>query len=229
MRYAIYFAPPIDSILWTAGCQWLGRDPLRMRSLDQPDVPGIDAALLSEATTRPRRYGFHATLKPPFELGAGETEEALFAALTDFACNRKTILLPPLEIGNLRGFLALRTSQPCADLNKLADDCVSQFDCFRRQPTRQELKRRGQGLDARQAVLLQRWGYPHVMDQWRFHITLTGSVDGPQAEAIKAFLVDWFDAALRKPIRVGELCLFIEQKAGSEFQLRERFPLARSA
>jgi len=200
-----------------------------MRALDQPIVPGVDAALVSEATARPRRYGFHATLKPPFELGAGETEEALFAALTDFACNRKTILLPPLEIGNLRGFLALRTSQPCADLNKLADDCVSQFDCFRRQPTRQELKRRGQGLDARQAVLLQRWGYPHVMDQWRFHITLTGSVDGLQAEAIKAFLVDWFDAALRKPIRVGELCLFIEQKAGSEFQLRERFPLARSA
>ncbi len=226
MRYAIYFAPPDDSILWKKGCQWLGRDPLHLRSLEQPGIPGLSVRTVSVLTERPRRYGFHATLKPPFSLIAGETRERLFAALSEFAREHEAFPLPPLEIGNLGGFLALRTRQPCRELDKLAEACVSNFDGFRRQPTRAEFARRCRGLDAQQRNLLERWGYPYVMDQWRFHMTLTGVVPETRAGAITEFLFRWFGPALREPLWVTDLCVFIEEQPGGEFRLGARFPMA---
>lgn len=181
---------------------------------------------MSDVTASPRRYGFHATLKPPFLLAETETLEKLFAALSAFACSRNAFQLPPLEVGNLGGFLALRVSRPCEELNMLADDCVSQFDRFRRQPTRSELARRRHDLDARQRALLERWGYPYVMDQWRFHMTLTGPLPGSQAGAITGFLSRWFESALRETIWVTDLCVFIEEEANGDFRLVARFPMA---
>lgn len=226
MRYAIYFSPPEDSNLWKTGCQWLGRDPLQMRMLEQPGVPGLSARTVLALTERPRRYGFHATLKPPFSLISGETRENLFAALSEFAHERHAFPLPQLQVGDLGGFLALRIRQPCRDLDNLARECVSRFDRFRRQPTRAEFARRCRGLDARQRDLLERWGYPYVMDQWRFHMTLTGPLPGTQAGAITGFLSRWFEPALREPLWVTDLCVFIEEEANGEFRLGARFPMA---
>jgi putative phosphonate metabolism protein len=229
MRYAIYFAPPDGSDLWRTGCQWLGRDPLHMCSREQPGVPGLGSRTVSALTERPRRYGFHATLKPPFSLIAGETRENLYAALSEFAFKRNAFPLPRLRVGNLGGFVALRISQRSAELDKLAGDCVSIFDRFRQQPTRAELLRRSHGLDARQRVLLGRWGYPFVMDQWRFHMTLTAVVPALHAGAITGFLAEWFEPALHEPLWVNELCVFVEEEAGGEFRLDARFPMAGPA
>ena len=63
-RYAVYFAPEGGSALWRFGCAWLGWDAETGAECAMPDPPGLPAP--REALTRaPRRYGFHATLKPP--------------------------------------------------------------------------------------------------------------------------------------------------------------------
>lgn len=225
MRYAIYFAPPAATRLWQAGCEWLGRDPLHLRALAQPRVAGVDSRTVSALTRRPRRYGFHATLKPPFKLVAGETREGLSAALSGFARTRHAFRLPQLQIGNLGGFIALRAPQPCRELDVLAAECVSKFDRFRQQPTRAELARRCRGLDARQRELLAQWGYPYVMDQWRFHMTLTDRIPETHGGTLAEFLSRWFEPALREPLWMTDLCLFIEERAGDQLRLDARFPM----
>ena len=92
--------------------------------------------------------------------------------------------------------------------------------------SRTEFARRCRGVDARQRELLERWGYPYVMDQWRFHMTLTGPLPGTQAGAITGFLSRWFEPALREPLWVTDLCVFIEEEANGEFRLGARFPMA---
>jgi putative phosphonate metabolism protein len=226
MRYAIYFAPPAGSLLWNRACHWLGRDPLAMLRLKQPAVPGVDPQRLSQITARPRRYGFHATLKPPFRLSATETPEQLFASIAEFVQTRNAFALPRLEIARLGDFLALRPQHECARLSQLAEECVACFDRFRAPLPVSELAQRRHGLDARQESLLRRWGYPYVMDEWRFHMTLSGKVRDEQIGVLTGFLSGWFDSALREPLVIEDLCVFLEAQDGGAFQLVRRFPLA---
>ena len=65
-RYAIYFTP--QGSLAEAGAAWLGWDLARGRTVAHPDVAGLDVAALTET---PRKYGLHATIKPPFVLAEG--------------------------------------------------------------------------------------------------------------------------------------------------------------
>ena len=61
-RFAIYDAP-IDDALASFGATWLGWDVRIGGATRQIDVAGLD-----DITMTPRKYGFHATLKPPFRL-----------------------------------------------------------------------------------------------------------------------------------------------------------------
>jgi len=226
MRYAIYFAPPAGSLLWNRACQWLGRDPLTTGRLKQPAVPGVDPESLSQITASPRRYGFHATLKPPFRLSTTQTTEQLFASIAEFARTQDAFALPQLEVARLGDFLALRPQHECTRLAQLAERCVAGFDRFRAAPQASESVQRRHGLDARQKSLLRRWGYPYVMDEWRFHMTLTGKVGDGQIKVLTDFLSAWFESALREPLVIEDLCVFLEAREGGAFQLVRRFPLA---
>ena len=70
-RYAVYYAPAADSALWRFGSATLGYDALTGEDLPFAVPPGCDLALWPAFTEEPRRYGFHATLKAPFELADG--------------------------------------------------------------------------------------------------------------------------------------------------------------
>ena len=78
MRHAIYFAPMPGTLFHTLGSRWLGRDAFTGETLEQPDLAGIGVV-----TGDPRRYGFHATLKPPFALRDTLAPEALLRAVTN--------------------------------------------------------------------------------------------------------------------------------------------------
>ena len=81
-RYALYFAPAAGSAWDRFGASWLGRSAHTGVSLAQPEIRGLDAARFRALTGAPRRYGFHATLKPPFRLAAGCTPDDLLLELT---------------------------------------------------------------------------------------------------------------------------------------------------
>ena len=143
---------------------------------------------LAEIIAEPRLYGFHGTLKAPIALAEDVSEGDFLEAVGRFAATQRGFAVPALELGELSGFLALVPAERCVELQDLADRCVVEFDDFRRPADEAELaRRRAPGLSPRQDELLVRWGYPYVLEEWRFHLTLTGRLpDAAERTAVMA-------------------------------------------
>jgi len=226
-RYAVYYAPPADSELWKLGCRWLGRDPQRGEILEQPAVQGLDAARIAALTASPRTYGFHATLKPPFRLREGCDADDLDRALAALSRTQRPFALPRLQLARLGGFLALTPVDADEALRNLAQRCVVELDGLRRSPDEEELlRRRSAGLSAAQVRLLERWGYPYVLEEFRFHLTLTDRVSEPDAARLVAWLDSWFAAARIQTLAVEDVSLFVQPASREPFQLLRRYRLA---
>lgn len=219
-RHAIYYAPPEGGFA-AAAAAWLGWDAVGACAVEQPLLPGIDLAAL---TAEPRRYGFHGTLKPPFRLAPGQSRGALEAALAAFAATRAPVEAGPLAVTGLGDFLALAPGEPLADLDLLAGAVVEAFEPFRAALTEAEIaRRRPERLTGRQRALLAHYGYPFVMDEFRFHLTLTGALATP-APAVAEAAKDWFAPWVGTRFCVADICLFGEDEAG-RFRLLSRHAL----
>jgi len=226
-RYAVYYAPPAHSELWHRGCRWLGRDPARDEALEQPSVPGCEAARIVALTAAPRAYGFHATLKPPFRLREGMDELDVDAALRALADGQRRFVLPALCVARLGGFLALTPAAEHVPMAALAEACVAQLDGLRRASADDELRRRRTaGLSPRQEEMLERWGYPYVFEEFRFHLTLTAPVQGEEGEVLAQWLARWFAPALSAPQWVEDLALYVQSGPQRPFRLLRRYPLS---
>ncbi|MDB5749986.1 MAG: hypothetical protein JWP65_407 [Ramlibacter sp.] len=218
-RYAIYHAPAVDSAWWRFGAGWLGRDELRDLALPQPRLAGLSPDRFAAATAGPRRYGFHATLKAPFRLRAGASEQLLLRRLAEVAGTLGAVPLGALFPLQLDGFVALVPAGRPEGLHAVASHCVLQLDDLRAPLTQAELARRGP-LDAIGASLLQRYGYPHVLERFRFHLTLSGQVDDATAQVLLARAAEAVDALQHGAAgcaRLDRLCLFRQDHAHAPF------------
>lgn len=190
-RYAIYFVPGADTPLYRFGASVLGYDCHSGR--ERPYIDGADASW-PDWTREPRVYGFHATLKAPFHLAAGSTESDLERAVLAFAADRPAALGGSLAVRVLGSFIALVPAVTCLDINRLADACVREFDSFRAPMTEEDRARRqAGGLSPRQIEQLDRWGYPYVFEDFRFHMTLTGALAAPERDRALRFLRGKFE------------------------------------
>jgi putative phosphonate metabolism protein len=224
-RYAVYFAPEPGSNLARFGATWLGYDVAIGRAVAQPSVTEIDPERLHAITAEPRRYGFHATLKPPFALADGTEAEALAAAVA-LANGIVAFTAPRLHLTRISGFLALTLSERCASMHDLADRCVSELDRFRAPPSAAELERRRRAnLTARQDALLARWGYPYVMEEFRFHMTLTARLDAEEGAIVRAALAPLVAPLCESPLAIDAISLFHQEGAEAPFRLLERYKL----
>jgi putative phosphonate metabolism protein len=230
-RFAIYAAPgvrsadPVGALLRQRAEQWLGRsvspDPVT------PGVPvGWTRAAIDAMTANARRYGFHATLKPPFRLAEGRAPEELDAAVAKFAAGRAAAVIPRLTLERLGGFFALVPGTEAPGLNALADEVVTVFDDFRAPATETELARRDQAsLTPRQRKLLDTWGYPYVLDEFQFHLTLTDRIPQQQRPEVERVLSDWFADLRGADVPVDALAVFTEAEPGAPFELHAVHPL----
>ena len=219
MRVAVYYAPEPSDPLWTAACAWLGWDAERGAPVPQPDLPEI-----ADFTASPRLYGFHATLKPPMRLA---TDYGSFIDdVAQLAATLRPFPLPPLAVTDLAGFLALRETAPCPALHRLADACVTALDPHRAPPDTAELtRRRHGGLSEAHEANLVRWGYPHVLGTWRFHMTLTRRLSPAEHGWIRPAVTTYLQAALDRPRSVTALCVFTQPAPGAPFRVAERVAL----
>jgi putative phosphonate metabolism protein len=216
VRAAVYYAPAFDDPLWTAGCDWLGRDPQSGRRTVQPER--------DEVTTDPRRYGFHCTLKPPMRLA--HSWDAFLEDAAILASGIPPFDLPSLVVADLGGFLALRETSACPPLHDLADACVTSLDAHRWPADPAEIERRRKSpLTPQQDAMLLDWGYPHVLATWRFHMTLTRRLDPDERLSIRTRAEAHFAAALAQSRRVTDICLFTQAAPDQAFMLAERLPL----
>ncbi len=230
MRYAINFTPPANDPLTLAAAQWLGRNAFSGEATESPAIRGLDLHEIAFNTAVPRRYGFHGTLKPPFRLADGAVETLLLRQLMHFAGQHQPVELPRLEVARLGNRFALMPSGPCEGLHLLAGAVVQTFDVFRAPLTEAELERADPGhLSASQFANLYRWGHPHVMDEFRFHMTLTGPVAPQQIGRFEEVLRRYFEPYLDRRIIVGNLALFVETEAGAPFLVHSLHPLGSVA
>src|SRR5262245_59343640 len=96
-RYAIYFTPNPASALWQFGSGVIGYDTAR--GCDSEFEPAVrETGLTPLQRLEPARYGFHATLKPPFELADGAVCRDLLEAAQGFANRRRSIVLSGLAV-----------------------------------------------------------------------------------------------------------------------------------
>jgi 2'-5' RNA ligase len=195
-------------------------------TLPQPQVPGLTPAQLAAATESPRNYGFHATLKPPFHLANGHSADDIREAAVAFAGAYASFDAPPVSVQRIGRFQAFAFTAPSEAMERLAADCVTVFDRFRAMPSDDELaKRRARGLSARQEAYLQAWGYPYVMEEFRFHMTMLGSTsDEALHTAVAAYLTPRAANFAEQPLAVDAVCLYRQETRRAPFLLVERFP-----
>ncbi|MEB8387891.1 DUF1045 domain-containing protein [Rhodobacteraceae bacterium KMM 6894] len=222
-RYAIYYTPP-PGPLASFGAAWLGWDIASGAPVAHPDVARLPAPV-SDLSEAPRRYGLHATLMPPFRLAEHCTEADLYAAFQRICTTTAPVPIGLLELAQLGRFLALVPRHQDPDLTHLAAQIVRHFDPFRAPLGDADMQRRDTpNLTAKQRENLHRWGYPHVMDQFRFHITLTGKHPKAQTRATYAALHPVLAPWLNQPFSADALSL-VGQDALGRFHTITRSPL----
>jgi putative phosphonate metabolism protein len=228
-RYAIYYIPEPGSALDRFGAGLLGYDATTGEDLAFPDGILQLAPDWRELTRDPRKYGFHATLKAPHSLAPGKTEAELLAACGAFARTLRPIPVITPVVGSISGFIAVVPAEPSAELHRFAADCVSEFDAFRAPLSAEDRARRNPSmLTPRQREYLDRWGYPYVMEEFRFHMTLTGRLAAERHGPVLTMLKDRFSALGLKTLSIERIALFRQDDADSRFRIVETYVLGKS-
>lgn len=227
-RYAIYFAAGRDSALSRYGAELLGYDAYSGGEISFPEQALHAAPDWREITTDPRKYGFHATLKAPMALAPGKTEAELMAACAAFAGKARPIPAIRPIVDAISGFLAVIPAEPVQTLQQLAADCVRAFDPFRAALTTEDrARRRPEKLSERQRDYLDRWGYPYVMEEFRFHMTLTGRLDSERRGPVLQMLRTRFAALGIETLAIDRIALFKQDDGRARFRVVGEWALTR--
>jgi putative phosphonate metabolism protein len=225
-RYAIYYAAPRGSTLDRFGAELLGYDAWTGEDLSFPDGVTETVTDWREVTGDPRKYGFHATLKAPFALAAGRTEAELVAACAAFAAEPRAIPSFRPVVDSISGFIAAIPVERSPPLEALAADCVTAFDSFRASLAERDRARRNpEKLTERQRDHLDRWGYPYVMEEFRFHMTLTGRLDATRRWGVLEMLRKRFVATGIDSLSVDRITLFRQDALDTRFRIVGDWPL----
>lgn len=223
MRYALYFTPPADSDLHQRGSAVLGHDCYTGRTVQPPSIAGITPDALSTHTAGARKYGFHATIKPPFSLRQGLEIGALRTALADYAASTAPVCVGALQVAGPGKFVALEPVEPPVALHMFAAETMAWFDAFRAPLSPADLARRPpDNLPPRQQALQQRWGYPWVFEAFRFHMTLSDMLPDPDLANWRTALDTWFGP---QSLTIDALTLLVQSDRAAPFEVVERYAL----
>jgi hypothetical protein len=224
-RYAIYFAPATGSALADLGAATLGYDA--SRGADAPFAPGLERQfpLWRCHVAEPARYGFHATLKAPFALVPGFGEADLIDAAAVVAGRLQPASAGTFEVAAMHRHVALLPEDREAGA-ALAAEIVSAFDPLRAPLGEADRRRRLQTpLSPRQIALLDRWGYPFVLDEFRFHMTLAGPLEPEQLPAVHDALQRLY-APVLAPVILDAISIFRQKGRANRFVEIARLRLA---
>lgn len=225
-RYAIYYAPAAGSALWTKASAWLGRDAVSGHGLAQPELPGLADLDIAALTADPRHYGFHATLKAPFELATDCTEAELISAAQAFSALQTPFeaTIGPAALGR---FLAFRLQDGEPEMQALHAACVREFEPFRAPLSDEDIARRRRArLTPEQDARMLEFGYPYIFEDFRFHMTLTGAIaDNALRSRVLEALQSHF-AAQTASHRFDAIAVFRQPERDAPFEIIERLAFA---
>jgi hypothetical protein len=226
-RYAIYFVPSAATEFFRFGSAVLGYDCYTGGSIGRPATFDAEPELWDRLTAEPRRYGFHATLKAPFNLSPSCREAQLVSALHSFAGLGHAIpaLTPAVQM--LSGFAAIVPAAASPAIDELATKCTTIFDAFRAPMAAQERARRvASGLNQSQIANLDRWGYPYLFADFRFHMTLTSRVDRERRDDVLATLQKALGRTCKdRALAIERISLVRQNDANAPFRVIEQATL----
>jgi hypothetical protein len=218
-RYAIYYTPPPGDFA-RRGAAWLGWDVQAGEAVAHPDIAGLDIAKL---TQRPRKYGLHGTVKAPFFLADATSAAQLTDGLAAFCKGQARVQLDGLALSQIGRFLALVPQGDTTALGSLAASANVVLDAFRAPLSEAEFTRKNAPyLTDQQRIYLKTYGYPHIMEYFRFHITLTGPLAPDQIDPVKTALHRYLGSETPAPFTIDSLTLCGEDAQG-RFHEVERF------
>ncbi len=226
-RYAIYYVPEHDTALWDFGCNVLGYDAERGVEVTQLVPPGFGESEWREMTAAPRRYGFHATMKAPIALRDGTTEAEFLAGFREFAGKEDAFTVAPPKVALHGNYVTLLLSTPDQRVQALGDACVRSLDAFRAPSSEKEMhRRRAGGLSETQRAHLEQWGYPYVLGDFVFHMSLAGSLPEARSKAAFEGLTRLYEDEVGDEALVfSSLAVFAEPDPGGPFFVAERAKL----
>ncbi|MEO8530520.1 MAG: DUF1045 domain-containing protein, partial [Deltaproteobacteria bacterium] len=203
---------------------WLGWDPVTGQPVERPALDGLPRAV-SELTQAPHKYGFHGTLKAPFRLADGVDEAQLRAGCEALAASLAPFVIGEMQVARIGGFIALVPLIESPALAGFAIKIVQGLDQFRAPLNAREIaKRNPDRLSERQRDNLMTWGYPHLMEDFHFHLTLTSSLAAAEAAQVVDVLTPVIVPLVDRPLVIADLCLFGEDDTG-RFHLVHRYAL----
>jgi Protein of unknown function (DUF1045) len=226
VRYAIYYTPQPGTPLSAFGRSWFGRanDGATLQAFSDAGLTGSGA---HKPNILPSRYnGLHAALKASFCLREGIGVDALKARLISFARRRKPVETGPLTLARNGRYLVLRPINQTPALDWLAAQCVAAFDGFARPASAAEREtHQSRHLNDHQRLLLKSFGDPHVLSEYRFHITLTGPLETAHLERVAQALWPMLEEICASGVSVDGLSLFGEPRGRSPLRLIGRYRL----
>jgi putative phosphonate metabolism protein len=222
-RFAFYFTPIPQSRLARFGAAMLGYDCDTGADVSRARLDGVDAAAAAHAAAEPARYGFHGTLMAPFELPSERNTDDLTAMLEGFAACRAPVSLGRLKVAPIGAFTALVPAGAQDAVGALAAECLSAFDGFRAPlDERDRARRLAAGLSPRQVELLDRWGYPYVCEEFRFHMTLTGRLPADERTRFIEALAGAFAPLAHEPVEIDAVSLLRQDDRAARFRVVAR-------
>ncbi len=228
MRYAICFTPAASDPLSHVAANWLGRNVFSGQMTEPLAIRGVSIHEIAFHTAVPRRYGFHGVLKAPFQLSQEVSEAQLLRDMMRFCGTLSPFQIRRLEVARMGTYFSLVPSIPCEQVNYLASAIVQEFDRFRAPLSEADIERSDpDGLSAAQFANLHRWGSPHVMDEFRFHMPLTGPVNNSDMPRIEHALRSVFEPVLTGPVVVSNVALMTEEGAGGPFRVHSLHPMGK--
>jgi Protein of unknown function (DUF1045) len=210
-RYAIYYTPQPGTALAAFGRSWFGRanDGVTLQAFSDAGLSGTGFAKLAVA---PGRYtGLHALFRAPFALRDGIEADDIKSRLISFAARRKPVETGPLTLSRAGRYLVLRPVEATPSLDWLAAQCVAAFEDFAAPPSDTErAEHASPALSDYQRLLLESFGDPYVLSEYRFSITLTGPLDSAHLERVAQALWPVLEEICALGVSVDGLSLFGE-------------------
>ena len=213
-RYAIYHLSIGD--FHELGSAWLGWN----NRLGTHCVPTLGQDWIVE---RPKKYGFHATIKAPFRIADGCSERDLIDAFDTFCQSIAPVTTGVCDLRRIGRFLAITPTDPPSDLNDLAARSVKYFDAFRAPLEQEDIDRRRKSrLTPDQDALMLRWGYPFIFEHFKYHLTLTGPLPAEQIDTVENSARNVFRRFLKGAYGINTLSLMGEDIDGYFHEVQTR-------
>ena len=225
-RFAIYYVPPESDYLTKFSASWFGWDAYQGIKVNYPMLRNLNYDL-KDITSKPSKYGLHGTLKAPFFLAPNRTIDELRLSLSVLSHSIKKFEIPSICLRIISGFIAIVPSTQNESMNYLAKKCLEDLDRFREIESPDILnKRRVVGLSPSEEHYLFRWGYPYVLDNFRFHLTMTTKLTSEVSKNVLSVLNSELRVVLKAPLAISKIYLFGESKLHGRFEVIEEFSLA---